>query len=57
MSEGVIKMAIICFTIICCFGFMTRAMIKMDESIKKEDEHTGDKVSDQYKLYTCRCRR
>lgn len=46
MSEGVIKMAIICFTIICCFGFMTRAMIKMDESIKKEDEHTGDKVSD-----------
>ena len=41
MSESVIKMAMICFTIICCFGFMTRAMIKMDSNaaeLTKKDE-------------------
>lgn len=47
MSEGVIKVAIICFTIICCFGFMTRAMVQMTpdeiESGKKDDsEQTRD---------------
>ena len=51
MSDSVIKVAIICFTIICCFGFMTRAMIEMypDEiaSVKKNDDEQdmkGDKA-------------
>ena len=42
MSDSVIKVAMICFTIICCFGFMTRAMIEMDsnarEAAKKNDD-------------------
>ena len=50
MSDSVIKVAMICFTIICCFGFMTRAMIEMDanarESAKEDEEQDmkGDKT-------------
>lgn len=45
MSESVIKTIAICFTIICCFGFMSRAVIEQSKYIpenKQEEEPQGD---------------
>lgn len=46
MSEGVFKVAIICFTIICVFYMMTRYMIaEVEQNSKKsfdEEENTDN---------------
>ena len=44
MSESVIKVMVICFTIICCFGMMCRAMIEQSKYMsenKQEEEPQG----------------
>ena len=35
MSDSVIKVIVICFTVICCFGMMRKAMVE-------ESKHTSE---------------
>ena len=43
MSDGVIKTAIICFTIICCIAMMTRVMTKELKEIENDNiDEKGD---------------
>lgn len=43
MSDGVIKIAIICFTIICCIAMMTRVMTKELKEIEGEQDNGKSK--------------
>lgn len=45
MSDTVIKTIVICFTIICCFGIMSKAMVEQSKYMPK-DEH--EKETDIY---------
>lgn len=53
MSEGVFKVAIICFTIICVFYMMTRYMIaEVEQNSKKsfeeeEKENENDNIDEK----------
>lgn len=46
MSESVIKTIVICFTIICCCGFMSRAIIEQSKYMpeNKQEEEPQDGV-------------
>lgn len=42
MSDSVVKVMVICFTVICCFGMMCRAMVEQSK-YTSEGEHEEKK--------------